>query len=266
MNFRILANVIIFLLVASGVHSSRLLRSRTEDDKVVKRATASTTSRSGREPGLMTKGQPKLVSKAKSSNKKVKQQTIERMTLRARTTLLMNDQEMKCFEPAEAVFFEETWKVAYKMIQDDKGEMMDIRSVVIQEDLTTSLNDHSTRRRHLLSEDVTTTTSTAATSRDDLAIQSGKQVIQRKVQQQQRSKYFFLFTPNYYFDIWSIIEVTCFLCSDERRLEEAIVENVDVEYKEMNSRFEMLLCEMLREGPYECFQSVESCQVTFVST
>ena len=256
----IFSNVIFLFLLISCVESSKLRR-RTNDDKGGKKIIAADTtsgSRSGREPSLVKKGEPKLKSKTRTSGKQLKQQTNQRMTLRARTTLLMNDQDRNCIAPAEAIFFEDTWKAAYKTIQDDQGEMMDIRSVVIEGDQASLVNQHQkARNRHLHSDDMTS--ASAVTN----AVSS-----QNRRSLQGQSKYFFLFTPSFYFDIWSIIEVTCYLCSEDRRLQDVVVEEAEngIKHKEINGRFEMLLCDMLRKGPYDCFQSVESCQVTFVST
>jgi hypothetical protein len=188
--------------------------------------------------------------------------TTRRMTLQARTTLL-NGHDMSCMGPAEAIFFEDTWKAAYKSIhaEDDQDKAMDVRSVVLEDEPRVLPSS----RRQLLrgynyqqikeekrgpepsqspSPQPTTPPTPAPTAPAD------------------PNQFFFFFAPVRYFDIWSLVEFTCSLCSPYRRLDEEVE---DVKYKDMNSRFEVLLSDMLRQGPYECFRDIQGLQVTFVS-
>ena len=111
------------------------------------------------------------------------------MTLEARTTLLNVDLEE--LRDGESIFFEDTWMAAYKKVhaEDENDKKVEIRSVVVED---TSDDKHGGGKRQLCA--------------------AGAQL----------SLFWFYTTPNVYFDIWTFIELTCFLCNKDNNKDEGL--------------------------------------------
>ena len=71
-----------------------------------------------------------------------------------------------------------------------------------------------------------------------------------------------------WFDIWAYIDVSCYLCGgagydDDDRYYNRKLSVFDGEDNDLHRHFETMLCDMLREGPFESFQQVQDCEVIF---
>jgi hypothetical protein len=166
--------------------------------------------------------------------------SIRRVTLHARTTLVNSN--IDNLTPDEAVFFENTWREAYndnihgEGTQEDNDDNDDeaVRSVVIQH---VQVPPPANRR-------------------------------QLRGTPTSRSLYYSLYST---FDIWALIEVTCSHCGDDRRslVVESDNNNKVVVGDERNGNshrhFESALCGKLRDGPVDTFQDVEDCRVAYLA-
>jgi hypothetical protein len=88
-----------------------------------------------------------------------------------------------------------------------------------------------------------------------------------------RSLYFgYIFNPpTFYFDIWTVIEISCGLCYDGDRLLKGGSlrgegkKNMDMLHGR-NQQFEGAFCDKLREGPYKVFNGIEDCRVVYMAS
>jgi hypothetical protein len=209
------------------------------------------------------KGSDKPSNKSGKKNK-TKGSDMQRLTLQARTTLV--NVELDELSPAECTFFEDTWMAAYKTVhdeEDDDGKKLKIRSVVVEENsnnvdgLPTNKNHPGHRNRSL---------QLRGSANDD-----------------HRSLFYIFKPPTFWFDIWTLIELSCFLCKDDESVSGGWGDDDDDFYgykapgdgtrrlglqgdEELENRFEILLCNMLRKGPFASFQEAEDCRVTYVAS
>jgi hypothetical protein len=161
-----------------------------------------------------------------------------RQTLQARTTLLNVDIEN--LTPDEIIFFEDCWKEVFNN-ESANNDDTSLRSVVVE-----GQDDSNNNRRQLNGDD----------SRSLF----------------RRYSFFrgYIFNPpTFHFDIWSVIEISCHLCSDGRRLLKGGLrgkgkKNTDVDG--LNQKFEEAFCNKLREGPHECFHDAEDCKVVYMAS
>ncbi len=186
---------------------------------------------------------PKSSSQGKNNNApKDDDNGLQRFTVQARTSLIMNaGEEMDHLTPAESIFFEDTWKEAFQTVQhakeaedEDNSKSVTVRSVIVEE-------DEKTKKR---------------SQEDD----------RRKLRGANRELWFYNFGG--WFDIWAYIDVSCYLCGgsgydDDDRYYNRMLTVFDDEDNGFHHRFETMLCDMLREGPFESFQQVQDCEVTF---
>ena len=252
MNTFSFARSITFLLAVSSVASAAKSPSSSQDIL----ATPVSISKS-------RKGSDSPSNKSGKKNK-TKGSDMQRLTLQARTTLV--NVELDELSPAECIFFEDTWMAAYKTVhaeEDDDENKLKIRSVVVEENSHVdggppTDNYHPGNRNRSLQ--------LRGSANDD-----------------HRSLYYIFKPPTFYFDIWTLIELSCFLCKDDEPVSGGRGDDDDDFYgykepdngtrhldpqdnEELENRFEILLCDMLREGPFATFQEAEGCQVTYVST
>jgi hypothetical protein len=161
-----------------------------------------------------------------------------RQTLQARTTLLNVDIEN--LTPDEIIFFEDCWKEVYNKTKSDGNDDTTVRSVVVE-----GQDDTNDNRRRLNGD-----------------------------KSESRSLYFggYIFNPpTFYFDIWTVIEISCGLCYDGDRLLKGGSlrgegkKNMDMLHGR-NQQFEGAFCDKLREGPYKVFNDVEDCRVVYMAS
>jgi hypothetical protein len=165
-------------------------------------------------------------------------QATRRQTLQARTTLLNVDIEN--LTPDEIIFFEDCWKEVYNTKSANNDDTT-VRSVVVE-----GQDDSNNNRRRQLHGD------------------------------ESRSLYLgYIFNPpTFYFDIWTVIEISCRLCYDGDRLLKGGgglrgkgkgKKNTDM-LDGRNQQFEGAFCDKLREGPYEVFNDAEDCSVVYMAS
>jgi hypothetical protein len=222
------------------------------------------------ESNTQTRGmakKPKSSSKGKNNNTpKDDDNGLQRFTVQARTSLIMNaGEEMDHLTPAESIFFEDTWMEAFQTVQEqaideeaeDNSNSVTVRSVIVEEDEKTQKKKKKSRG-------------------DD----------GRKLRGANRELWWF-YNFGGWFDVWAYIDVSCFLCGgsgyddddhyndddrnnnlmdrndDDDRYNNRMLTVFDGEDNDFHHRFETMLCDMLREGPFESFQQVQDCEVTF---
>jgi hypothetical protein len=165
-------------------------------------------------------------------------QGTRRQTLQARTTLLNVDIEN--LTPDEIIFFEDCWKEVYNKTKSDNDDDTTVRSVVVE-----GQDDSNHNRRQL-----------------------------NGGESKSRSLYFgYIFNPpTFYFDIWTVIEISCRLCYDGDRLLKGGgglrgkgKKNTDMR-DGTNQQFEGAFCDKLREGPYEVFNDAEDCRIVYMAS
>jgi hypothetical protein len=163
-------------------------------------------------------------------------QATRRQTLQARTTLLNVDIEN--LTPDEIIFFEDCWKEVYNTKSANNDDDTTMRSVVVQG------QGHSNNNRRQLNGE-----------NESRSLLLG-----------------YIFNPpTFYFDIWTVIEISCRLCYDDDRLLKKKggslrgkgKKNTDMDG--MNHEFEGGFCDKLREGPYEVFNDIEDCRVVYMA-
>jgi hypothetical protein len=186
-------------------------------------------------------------SKSKGSSKGGKKQFFDkgmrRFTMPVRTTLTGVDFEDDSMTAKECIFVEDTWMAAFQTVHGNDEDSLTARAFIVEQDdgnkkrkpnrkLRGDSSSKKGKNRSLFSWDFTGFTKPSPPS-------------------------FSGFTPGSWFDIWAVFEPSCHLCGydDDRRLTAAD--------SDVNRRFELLFCDMLREGPFERFQDVQECQVTF---
>lgn len=252
MNTSSFARVVTLLLATSSIASAAKSSSSSKSHQSIL-ATPVSISKS-------SKGSAdKLSSNKRGKKNKTKGSSgMQRMTLQARTTL--GNVELDELSPAECIFFEDTWMAAYKTVhaKDDGDEKkLKIRSVVVEENSNDPHGPPGNRSRQLRG---------GSTNED----------------QKHRSLWYIFSPPTFYFDIWTLIELTCILCRDDDDDSVGWGDDDDDFYgykepgtrhldpqddeEEVENKFESLLCGMLREGPFETFQEAEDCQVTYVAS
>ena len=165
-------------------------------------------------------------------------QATRRQTLQARTTLL--NVEIENLTPDEIIFFEDCWKEVYNTKSANNDDTT-VRSVVVegQDDSNNNrrrqLNGHESSRSLLLG---------------------------------------YIFNPpTFYFDIWTVIEISCRLCNGRDRLLKGGglrskgkgKKNTDM-MDGLNQQFEGDFCDKLREGPHEVFNDAEDCRVVYMAS
>ena len=157
---------------------------------------------------------------------------VDRFTMQARTTLVNVD--LDSLSPAECMFFEDTWMAAFQSVHGGDDESSDstnpsyaVRSMIV---LDAEQSDDGDRR-----------------------LRGGGSI-------NDRSLYFYHF--NGWFDISAFFEISCYLCREDdddyyynRRLTDTASDD--------HLRFQVILCSMLRDGPFSGFHDIESCEVTF---
>jgi hypothetical protein len=258
MNTFSLARLVTFLLAVSSVASAAKSSSSKSSQNIL--ATPVSISKS-------SKGSDMPSNKSGKKNKTNKGSDMQRLTLQARTTLVNVDLDE--LSPAECIFFEDTWMAAYKTVHannDIDGNGLEIRSVVVEDNSNNADaaggptdNYHPGNRNH------------------------GRQ-LRGGANDEHRSLFYIFKPPTFYFDIWTLIELSCLFCKQddvsygqddddddfygykEPGTQEPGTRHLDLEDdEELENKLEILLCEMLREGPFESFQEAEGCQVTYVS-
>ena len=154
---------------------------------------------------------------------------VDRFTIQARTTLVNVD--LDALNPAECMFFEDTWMAAFQAIHGD--------------DESDGANPSFTVRSMIILD---------AEQPEDRRLRGGSI--------NDRSLYFYHF--NGWFDVSALFEITCSFCSSglddddyyyNRRLTDAS--------SDYHLRFQVIFCDMLRDGPFATFETVESCEITF---
>ena len=164
-------------------------------------------------------------------------QATRRQTLQARTTLLNVDIENLTAD--EIIFFEDCWKEVYNTKSANNDDTT-VRSVVVE-----GQDDSNNNRRRQLNDG----------------------------DESSRSLLFgYIFNPpTFYFDIWTVIEISCRLCYDGDRplkgggLRGKGKKNADMR-DGLNQQFEGTFCDKLREGPYEVFNAAEDCRVVYMAS
>ena len=162
-----------------------------------------------------------------------------RQTLQARTTL--SNVEIEILTPDEIIFIEDCWKEVFNN-ESANNDDTTLRSMVVE-----GQDESQNNRRHLNGEE----------SRSLF----------------RRYNFFggYIFNPpTFHFDIWSVIEISCHLCSDGGRRLKGGVRGKGKKNREhmdgMHQKFEEAFCDKLREGPHECFNDVEDCKVVYMAS
>jgi hypothetical protein len=187
-------------------------------------------------------------SKSKESSKGGKKQAgnkgtgMRRFPMPVRTTLTGVDFEDDSMTADECIFVEDTWMTAFQTVHGDDEDSLTARAFIVEQD---DGNKQRNPNRKLRGD------SSSKNNNRSLFSWNLSGFTPPSVPS------FSGFTPGPWFDIWAVFEPSCNLCGydDDRRLTAAD--------SDVNRRFEMLFCDMLREGPFERFQDVQECQVTF---
>jgi hypothetical protein len=162
-------------------------------------------------------------------------QATRRQTLQARTTLLNVDIEN--LTPDEIIFFEDCFKEVYNT-KSASNDDTTVRSVVVE-----GQDDSNHNRRRQLNGD------------ESRSLLVG---------------YIFKL-PTFWFDIWTMVEISCDLCYDGDRLLKGCglrgkgKKNTDM-MDGLNQQFEGDFCDKLREGPYKVFNDAEDCRVVYMAS
>lgn len=209
-----------------------------------------------------TRGMAKKAPKGKKQDNS----GLQRLTFQARTTIIMPDDDELHLTPAETIFFEDTWLQAFQTIQDEEESAeetaLTVRSVIVEDaDDKQKKNKKKKKTRNLR----------ASSS-------SGREL------------WFYNFGG--WFDILAYIELSCVFCGggggsnlydddDDRNYRDTDdksqtladddsywgVRGLGADQEDKNNdfrrRFETTFCDMLRDGPFESFQRVQDCEVTF---
>jgi hypothetical protein len=199
------------------------------------------------ESNTQTRGmakRPSTTSKGKTKNAPKDDDNyngLQRFTVQARTTLIMNvDDMMDHLTPAESIFFEDTWMEAFQTVhgeeeeEEENSNSVTVRSVIVEEDEKTKKSRGGDDRR--------------------------------KLRGLNRELWFYNFGG--WFDIWAYIDISCNLCGgggydDDDHYYNRMLTVFDDEDNGFHHRFETMLCDMLREGPFESFHQLQDCEVAF---
>jgi hypothetical protein len=200
---------------------------------------------------------PKSTKKPNSND----QQDLHRFTMQVRTTLTNVD--MNALTPAETVFFEDSWMSAFETVQD--GGDLKPRSMIVE-------THHETPKKG---------------KRAHQKLRGGRGGHGRDLGWSWSSTTYDW--TGSFFDVSALFEFSCILCDYNRAADDD--RNDDVYYsgkdeddddffsgiwgggwggggRKLNrdhDRFGDSLCDTLREGPFEVFQGVEDCFVTFAA-
>jgi hypothetical protein len=177
------------------------------------------------------------------------QQDLHRFTMQVRTTLTNVD--MNSLTPAETVFFEDSWMSAFETVQD--GGDLKPRSMIVE-------THHEAPKKG---------------KRAHQKLRGGRGGHGRDLG--------YVLTGSF-FDVSALFEFSCILCdynqaADDDRNDDVYYSGKDEDDdvflswiwgggRKLNSdhdRFGDSLCDILREGPFEVFQGVEDCFVTFAA-
>jgi hypothetical protein len=178
---------------------------------------------------LPVKTEPELKGRDKGDHPPAKGS--RRMTMHARTTLINLDVDE--LTPEQIIFFEDTWMQTFNEIHvgddDEDNSGTRVRSFVVDD--IRSGDRPGGHRRGLRGGDATSLGS-------------------------ERSLFYTI--PTNWFDILALFESSCNLCAhdDDRRL------TVD---DATHRLFETILCDSLREGPFECYHELDDCRVVYFS-
>jgi hypothetical protein len=155
---------------------------------------------------------------------------MRRFTLPVRTTLTGVDID-DYMTTEECIFVEDAWMAAFQTVHGNDEDSLTARAFIIEQD------DSGTK-----------------TNKNDRKLRGDSS---KNINRSLFSWSFTGFTPGSWFDIWAVFEPSCHLCGygDDRRLTAAV--------SDVHRRFELLFCNMLRQGPFERFQVVQECHVTF---
>jgi hypothetical protein len=175
--------------------------------------------------------------RSKSSKREDKKQDgskgMRRFSMPVRTTLTGVDVD-DYMTAEECIFVEDTWMEAFQTVHGTDEDSLTARAFIVEQDDGKKKNQKDRKLR------------------GDYSLKSNN-----NNSNNHRSLFTWSFTPGSWFDIWAVFEPSCNLCGhdDDRRLTA-----VD---SDVNRRFELLFCDMLRQGPFERFQYVQECQVSF---
>jgi hypothetical protein len=167
-------------------------------------------------------------------------QATRRQTLQARITILNAD--IDNLTPDEIIFFEDCWKEVYNTKSANNDDDTTVRSVVVE-----GQNDSNNNRRQL----------------------NGGESRSLFGRNKRFRGYIFNRPTALHFDIWTVIEISCYLCRDDRRLKGGVRgkgnDKKNTGRDGLHRQFEGAFCDKLREGPYEVFSDVEGCRVVYMA-
>jgi hypothetical protein len=150
--------------------------------------------------------------------------------------------------PTDSILFEDTWMEAFQTVQhakeeeeeEEKTKSVTLCAVIVEE-------DEKTKKR-----------TNKKSQGDD---PHGKLY-------SANHKLWWFYNFGGWLDIWAYSDVSCYLgggsgYDNDDRYYNRMLPVFDDEDNDFHHHFEIKLCDLLHEGPFESFQQVQDCKVTF---